>query len=70
MSKDILYHDYYETECPICGGKIKHPYTGLVSSEQIEEDLNSCIWMEVIDEGDSTIGYTPICKGEYIKKNK
>ena len=48
--------------CPICGGKIKHPYTGLVTSEQIDEDIKSCIWMEVCDEADGCLGYTPICK--------
>ena len=31
--------------CPVCGGRIKHPYTGEVTSEQIEEDMNFCQWM-------------------------
>ena len=48
--------------CPVCGGKIKHPYTGEVTSEQIEEDMNCCQWMEVCDEGDGCLGYTPICR--------
>ena len=48
--------------CPVCGGKIKHPYTGEVTSEQLEEDMNCCQWMEVCDEGDGCLGYTPICR--------
>ena len=47
---------------PMCGGKIKHPYTGEVTSEQLEEDMNCCQWMEVCDEGDGCLGYTPICR--------
>ena len=42
--------------CPVCGGRIKHPYTGEVTSEQIEEDMNCCQWMEVCDEGDGCLG--------------
>ena len=60
-----LYHDYNETTCPICGGRIKHPYTGFVTSEQLEEDNNCCLWMEVVDEGRSTIGYRPVCRGAH-----
>ena len=56
------YYDGRGNICPLCGGKIKHPYTGSVTSEQMEEDFNSCLWGECIDEGRSTIGYTPICK--------
>lgn len=48
--------------CPVCGGKIKHPYIGEVTSEQLEEDMNCCQWMEVCDEGDGCLGYTPICR--------
>ena len=48
--------------CPVCGGRIKHPYTGEVTSEQLEEDMNCCQWMEVCDEGDGCLGYTPICR--------
>ena len=48
--------------CPVCGGKIKHPRTGEVTSEQLEEDMNCCQWMEVCDEGDGCLGYTPICR--------
>ena len=48
--------------CPVCGGKIKHPCTGEVTSEQLEEDMNCCQWMEVCDEGDGCLGYTPICR--------
>ena len=51
--------------CPVCGGKIKHPYTGEVTSEQLEEDMNCCQWMEVCDEGDGCLGYTPICRNVY-----
>lgn len=57
-----LYYDYDLDICPICGKKIKHPYTGEVSIEQIDEDIETCLWMENIDEGGSTIGYTPCCK--------
>ena len=56
------YYDGYGNICPICGGKIIHPYTGLVTSEQLDEESKCCIWGEVIDEGDSTIGYVPQCK--------
>ena len=48
--------------CPVCGFIIKHPYTGEVTSEQLEEDMNCCQWMEVCDEGDGCLGYTPICR--------
>lgn len=63
-----LYHDYYQTTCPVCGGKIKHPYTGSITSEQLEEDSNTCLWMEVVDEGRGTIGYRPLCR--YINEVK
>ena len=56
------YYDYNGVICPMCGGRIKHPYTGEVTSEQIDEDINTCLWMEVIDEDDITLGWTPICK--------
>ena len=59
---NTLYHDYDCVTCPLCGGKIKHPYTGEVTIEQLEEDSKCCQWMEVIDESDSTIGWTPICR--------
>ena len=57
-----VYYDGRSKVCPICGGKIIHPYTGHVTSEQLDEEIASCTWCEVIDEGDSTIGYTPCCK--------
>lgn len=60
-----LYHDYNRTTCPVCGGKIKHPYTGSVSVEQLEEDSNCCLWGEVIDESGNTVGYQPICRYVY-----
>ena len=44
------------------GVKLNTPYTGEVTSEQIEEDMNCCQWMEVCDEGDGCLGYTPICR--------
>ena len=59
-----MYYDYNEQVCPICGSKIKHPYTGLVTPEQLEEDEKSCIWIEVVDEGRGTIGYSPICRNK------
>ena len=48
--------------CPVCGAIIKLPHTGEVTSEQIEKDMNCCQWMEVCDEGDGCLGYTPICR--------
>lgn len=60
-----LYYDYNETVCPVCGRRIKHPYTGEVTSEQIDEDINCCLWGEVIDESNSTVGYRPICRNVY-----
>lgn len=62
MINDKLYYDYNETTCPICGGKIKHPYTGSITSEQLDEDSKTCLWVEVIDENDSTLGFRPICR--------
>ena len=47
--------------CPVCGAIIKLPHTGEVTSEQIEKDMNCCQWMEVCDEGDGCLGYTPNC---------
>lgn len=66
---DNLYEGT-ETRCPVCGGRIKHEYTGNVTSEQLDEDMNTCLWMEVTDEGRGCLGYTPICKAtwEEIKK--
>lgn len=60
-----MYFTGEDDICPICGNKIKHPYTGSVTLEQIEEDIRSCLWMEVIDESRGTIGYTPICKKDW-----
>lgn len=57
-----LYYDYNETVCPICGGKIKHPYTGEVTIEKLEEDNNTCLWIEVINEDGDCEGYYPACK--------
>ena len=54
-----------ETKCPICGGRIKHQYTGNVTSEQLEEDFNTCLWMEVTDESRACLGFTPICKASW-----
>ena len=65
---DNLYEGT-ETECPICGGKIKHQYTGIVTMEQLDEDLHTCLWMEVTDESRSCLGFRPICRGKYIKKD-
>ena len=56
------YYSGCEEICPVCGGRIKHPYTGAVSSEQLDEDSECCLWMEVCDEGDGCLGYTPICR--------
>ena len=65
----INLYEGTETECPICGGRIKHQYTGHVTSEQLDEDLNTCLWMEVTDETRSCLGFRPICRGDYIKKS-
>lgn len=62
MRDHNIYYTGASDVCPVCGGRIKHPYTGLVTSEQLEEDEKCCIWMEVCDEGDGCLGYTPICK--------
>ncbi len=65
-------HEYlpYDTKvCPHCGGKIKHPYTGEVTSEQIDEDINTCLLIEVIDEYDNTLGYEAICKKDWKHEN-
>ena len=51
--------------CPVCGAIIKLPHTGEVTSEQIEEDMNCCQWMEVCDEGDGCLGYTPNCRNAH-----
>lgn len=56
-----IYYPYGLNICPVCGGAIKHPYTGDVSMDQIEEDLNTCQWIECIDENNYTLGYQPIC---------
>lgn len=66
---DNLYEGT-ETECPICGGRIKHPYTGNVTSEQLEEDMSTCLWMEVTDESRSCLGYRPICTADWKKIKK
>lgn len=57
-----VYYDGRGKICPVCGGKIIHPYIGLVTSEQLDEESKCCTWGEVIDEGDSTIGFVPQCK--------
>ena len=69
-SEENMYFDGKSKICPICGGKIIHPYTGLVTSEQLEEESKSCIWIECVDEGGGTIGYTPCCKGTYKGANQ
>lgn len=56
------YLPYNTTICPICGGKIKHPYTGQVTDEQLQEDINTCQLIEVIDENNNTLGYQALCK--------
>lgn len=63
----MIYHDYYLDVCPICGNKIIHEHTGRLTQEQERENWDCCLWMECIDEGRSTIGYTPICKKGWQK---
>ena len=67
-----VYYNGNSDICPVCRGKIKHPYTGVVTSEQSEEDMNCCLWMEVCDKGDGCLGYTPICRNvhSYTKKEE
>lgn len=60
--REKIYYPYDLKICPICGGAIKHPYTGQVTSEQLEEDANTCTWIECVDENNYTLGYQPICK--------
>lgn len=59
-----VYYSGNSDICPVCWGRIKRPYTGKVTSEQLEEDMNCCQWMEVCDEYDGFLGYTPICRNE------
>jgi hypothetical protein len=61
-SSDQKYLDYNTKICPICGGKIKHPYTGELTQEQIEEDEKTCQLVEVIDENNFTLGFHAICR--------
>lgn len=60
-NSDVKY-EYDYPFCPLCGGKIKHPYIGTVTDAQMEEDSHSCIWGEVQDEHNYTLGYVPYCK--------
>lgn len=61
-----MYFDGRSKTCPICGGKIVHPFTGLLeNTSQLDDEINNCVWIEVVDEGRSTIGYSPCCKGTY-----
>lgn len=62
-SSDYLSYD--TSVCPICGGPIKHPYTGTVTTEQLDEDTESCLLIEVIDEHDNTLGYQALCKHRF-----
>lgn len=59
-----MYYDGNSKICPICGNKIIHQYIGNVTSEQLEEEMKCCLWVEVVDEGRSTIGYSIICRGK------
>ena len=59
-----MYYKYAGKICPICGCHIKRPYTGQVTYEQLQEDIDTCLWIEVIDESRSTVGYVPYCKGK------
>lgn len=64
LNESLNYLPYDTEKCPICGGKIKHPYTGSVTLEQIEEDSICCLLTEVCDEAGSCLGYIPICRGK------
>lgn len=60
-----MYYDGTSEVCPICGGKIVHQFTGLLEdTSQLDDEINNCVWIEVVDEGGGTIGYTSICKGK------
>lgn len=45
--------EFNTTKCPICGGNVGRPPL---------YDEGECYFMEVIDEGRSTIAYTVVCK--------
>lgn len=62
INKIEKYLPYDTTVCPICGGKIKHPCTGEVTLEQLEEDMKTCQLIEVVDENNTLLGYHAICK--------
>ncbi len=42
----------------------------ILSVIPVEEESKSCIWIECVDEGRSTIGYIPCCKGTYKGANQ
>ena len=71
--KDIVSFDDYTpnkffAQCEVIGNYYENKE--LLESEQLEEESKSCVWMECIDEGRSTIGYTPCCKGTYKGANQ
>jgi hypothetical protein len=64
-----VYFDGESSICPICNGKIIHPHSGELTDAEIFENETNCHWIEVVDEGRSTIGYTPNCIGSQKHKS-
>jgi len=66
----MSYIPYNTKVCPVCGGRIKHPYTGRVTSKQLEEDENTCQLIECVDEGGGCLGYHAICRKERYQEEQ
>ena len=56
--------------CPVCGGPIKHPYTGNVTTKQIEEDEATCQLIEVCDGFGCTLGWHALCVTKWRYKKQ
>ena len=50
--------------------KNKAPLHWECTSEQLDEDFNTCQWMEVTDESRSCLGFRPICTADWKKIKK
>lgn len=50
-----------DTVCPICGGPMCYPRTGLVTNDMLE-DYNKCNIIQIVDEYNNPEGYTVCCK--------
>lgn len=60
----LISCDYETKICPNCGNVAKHPHTGLVSSEMLNEDSRACLILEEIDDSEGTTGYCIVCHRE------